>query len=253
MTDAAAPAPEVVVLPDRATLVERTADRLVARLVQLQRALTRPVSLVLTGGTVGIDVLAAVARRPGDVDWAGLELWWGDERFVGADDPERNDLQARQALLDRVPVDPARVHPFPAADGPGEDDGGALSVTAAARRFEPTVAAAGPFDVVLLGIGPDGHVASLFPGLDGIEVTDRAVVPVRDSPKPPPLRLSLTLPVINAAAEVWVHAAGLGKARAAAAALHPASDEPVLPAGRVRGRQRTLWLLDAEAASALPS
>ncbi len=107
------------------------------------------------------------------------------------------------------------------------------------------------FDVLLLGVGPDGHVASLFPGLPGVNATDRTVVGVTGSPKPPPLRVSLTLPAIDAAREVWFVAAGAEKAEAIARALADGAVADEVPASAPHGRDRTLWLLDEAAAARL--
>lgn len=189
------------------------------------------------------------------IDWSRLDLWWGDERFLPEGDPERNVTQAREALLDRVPLDPARVHAMPASDGPYGSDVDA----AAAAYAEELAAAAGPgdhggvptFDVLMLGVGPDTHVASLFPELPAVRETERTVVGVHGAPKPPPVRVSLTLPAIRAAKEVWLLTAGADKAKAAAIALSGAG-EVQAPAAGAYGRSRTLWLLDAAAASELP-
>ncbi|EFL27005.1 6-phosphogluconolactonase [Streptomyces himastatinicus ATCC 53653] len=107
------------------------------------------------------------------------------------------------------------------------------------------------FDVVLVGVGPDIHVASLFPELPGVRETERTAVAVRGAPKPPPTRVSLTLPAIRAAREVWLLAAGEDKARAVTIALSGAG-EIQAPAAGAYGRSRTLWLLDRAAASGLP-
>lgn len=247
----------VVVHPDADTLARVTAARLLVRLVDAQST-HRPVHVALTGGTVGVKVLAEVAVSPlrDAVDWTGVHLWWGDERFLPAGDPERNETQAREALLDTLPVPDAHVHPVPAADAPG-----ITSPEDAAARYAEELAAhaaqggraddAGPtvpaFDVVLLGMGPDAHVASLFPGQDALAVVDRTVVAVHDSPKPPPRRVSLTFPAIEAADEVWLVVAGAEKADAVARAL--AGDATArTPAAAAVGRTRTLWLLDAAAA-----
>lgn len=233
---------------DRDVLVHATAARLVARLVELQRHGSVP-SLALTGGTVATDVYAAVAGSEASsaVDWARVELWWGDERFVPAGDGDRNDGQAREALLDRVPLDPRRVHPMPAADGPTTD------LEAAAESYARELREDGRdrFDLVLLGIGPDGHVASLFPGFPQLDVEDTVAVPVRDSPKPPSERITLTFPALERSDEVWFVAAGEEKADAVRRARTPGTDPHDVPAARPRGTRRTLWLLDEAAASAL--
>ena len=235
---------------DRAVLAHAVAARLLTRLVDLQRHGRVP-QLALTGGTVANEVYAAMAGSEAAtaVDWGRVELWWGDERFVPAADGARNEGQARQALLDRVPLDPARVHPMPAADGPERD------LDAAAERYARELREQGGdrFDVVLLGVGPDGHVASLFPGFAQLDVEDTIAVPVRESPKPPPERISLTFPALERTDEVWFVAAGEEKAEAVRRALEPGTDRHAVPAARPRGMRRTLWLLDEAAAAELPA
>jgi 6-phosphogluconolactonase len=242
--------PEVIVYRDGTLLAQAIAARLVTGLTDAAAA-RGGVSVVLTGGGIGTKVLDELAAAPARdaIDWRHLDIWWGDERFVPAGDPDRNETGARAALLDHVDVDPARVHPMPGPDGPDGDD-----PDAAAARYASWLAdAAGPegpvpaFDVLMLGIGPEGHVASLFPGLPALG-DDRPVVAVRDSPKPPPTRLSLTFPSIQAAREIWILASGEEKADAVARALSGA-DPAQVPAAGARGRQRTLFLLDAAAAA----
>ena len=249
-------AAQVFVHRDKDEMAGAAAERLVARVAAAQSA-RGSASVVLTGGRNGNALLAALASSPDRdlVDFSRLDVWWGDERFLPEGHPERNVTQAREALLDSVPLDPARVHPMAASDGPYGND-----VDAAAGAYESELAAAarreGPgrvpsFDVLLLGVGPDTHVASLFPGHEGVRETERMVVGVHDSPKPPPLRISLTLPAIRAAREVWLLAAGEDKADAVATALS-GTDESQAPAAGARGRDATLWLLDEAAASKLP-
>ncbi|WP_432113658.1 6-phosphogluconolactonase [Streptomyces sp. S1] len=245
-------APQLVVHRDKELMAQAAAARLITRIVDAQ-ASRGSASVVLTGGRNGNGLLAALGSAPARdaVDWSRLDLWWGDERYLPDGDPERNVTQAREALLDRVPLDPARVHAMPASDGPYGDD-----VEAAAAAYAEELAAAGggdvpAFDVLMLGVGPDTHVASLFPELPAVRETVRTVVGVRGAPKPPPVRISLTLPAIRAAREVWLLAAGEDKAKAAALALSGAG-EVQAPAAGARGLSRTLWLLDAAAASELP-
>lgn len=247
-------APHVVVHPDADVLAEATAARLLTRLVDLQSDHS-PVHVVLTGGTVGIAVLLAVAASParGAVDWSDVHVWWGDERFLPAGDPDRNEVQAREALLDALgdalPEDHVHAMPARTAQVPDTDAAARLYAAELARHAPADGALAVPsFDVLLLGMGPDGHVASLFPGHATLSVSDRTVVGENDSPKPPPPRVSLTFPAIQAASEVWVVAAGDGKADAVAAALRGAPSTEVPAAGAV-GADRTLWLLDVAAAS----
>jgi 6-phosphogluconolactonase len=248
-------APEVLVHRDAPLLAKAVAARLVTRLVDAAAA-RGAASVVLTGGGIGTAVLAELSAAPAAdaVDWRHLDVWWGDERFLPAGDPERNETGAWEALLGKVDVDPDRVHPMPGPDGPDGDDPEA----AAARYAAWLSAAARPedhgqvpsFDLLLLGVGPEGHVASLFPGMPAL-YDDRPVVAVRGSPKPPPVRLTLTLPAICAAREVWLIAAGDEKAGAVQLALSGAGPVQV-PAAAARGRQRTLFLLDRSAADRLP-
>lgn len=247
---------EVVVLPSADLLAKATAARLVTLLVDAQAA-RGIASVVLTGGRVGIQVLRELRDSPARdaVDWARVDLWWGDERFVPAGDPERNDEQARTALLDDLPLDPARVHRMPAA----ESDHGLDAESAAQAYAADLDAATRPedhsdvpvFDLVMLGVGEDGHTASVFPGAPALH-DERSVVAVHDAPKPPPTRVSLTLRTLSRATEVWMIAAGEGKAGPVARALGGTTPVEV-PAAGVTGRARTLWLLDRAAAGQLPT
>ncbi|GAB3563143.1 6-phosphogluconolactonase [Amycolatopsis endophytica] len=246
---------EVVVYSGGELLAAAAAARLVTRLADLQAA-KGSASLVLTGGGTGIAVLEQLRRSPARdaVDWSRLDFYWGDERFVPADDDERNEKQAREALLDHVPVDPKRVHAMAASDGEFGDD-----VDAAAAAYARVLADNAPagsdvpeFDICLLGLGGEGHTASVFPDSPAVHETERSVVAVRDCPKPPPTRVSLTLPAIRRAHDVWLMTTGEAKAEAVALALSGASEVQVPVAG-ARGQQRTLWLLDRTAAGKLPT
>lgn len=248
--------PEVVVHRDAAALAAAIAARLVTRLVDVQSA-RGTASVVLTGGGVGTASLAAVrdcAARDA-VDWGRVDVWWGDERFLPAGHPDRNETQARAALLDHLPLDPTRVHPMPASDGAYGDD----PEEAAAGYADALAVAAAPedrggvprFDVLLLGVGPDAHVASLFPELPALHET-RPTAAVRGAPKPPPTRITLTLPAIRSAREVWLLAAGEEKAQALRLALSSDAGPVQVPAAGARGTRRTLALLDAAAAAKLP-
>jgi 6-phosphogluconolactonase len=248
--------PSVLVHRDPDELAAAVAARLITRLVDVQSA-RGAASLVLTGGGIARRTLEAVAGSParGAVDWRRLDVWWGDERFLPSGDPERNETLAREALLDAVPLDPARVHPMPASDGPDGDDPEAAAARYAGelgRAARPEDHGPAPaFDVCLLGVGPDGHIASLFPEMPAL-YDDRPVVAVRGAPKPPPTRITLTLPVIQGAREVWAVVAGEDKAKAVTLALSGAGPTQV-PAAAASGRDRTLWLLDRAAAGTLPA
>lgn len=246
----------VVVHPDAATLAQATASRLLTRLLDLQ-SVQSPVHVVLTGGTVGIQMLADVAAHPvrDAVDWGAVHLWWGDDRFVPEGHADRNVQQARDALLAHLPTLPAaNVHAMPAAslDDPSftQDDAADLYAEDLAR-FAPPGEQTPPFDVLVLGMGPDHHVASLFPGHAELDVAGRATTGVTGSPKPPPLRVSLTFDAIRAAREVWIVVSGAEKAAGVRAGLSGAPVQKSPVAGAV-GRDLTLWLVDAAAAGEVP-
>lgn len=250
-------------MPAASLVIHRTADllaqavaaRLITRLVDAQSAGRVP-SLVLTGGGIAARTYAAVAESPAHaaVDWRAVEVWWGDERFLPSGDADRNETAARSALLDHVGVDPARVHPMPASDGRWGDDPDAAAAAYAEdlrRATRPEDHGVVPsFDVLMLGVGPDGHVASLFPEHPAL-YDERPVSAVRGAPKPPPTRLSMTMPTLLAAREVWFVVAGSDKQHAVRLALSGAGMMQV-PAAGVEGRQRTLWLLDRAAAAEVP-
>jgi 6-phosphogluconolactonase len=243
---------DVVVHDGPAVLKAAVAARLITRLVDAQVA-HGTASLVLTGGRTGIGVLEQVRLSPARdaVDWTNVDVYWGDERFLPDGDPERNETQAREALLDHVDLDPERVHPMAPSDGRFGDDLDTAAAhyaevlaTTAKRISEAPVPV---FDVLLLGVGEEGHTASLFPDTPYVR-EQRTVVGVRGCPKPPPTRISLTLPAIRAASEVWLLTAGKAKADAVATALSGA-DPLISPAAGAHGRDRTLWLLDRDAAT----
>lgn len=227
-------------------LAAAAAARLITKLVDLQSSGLTP-SIALTGGGVGTETLRqiAVSGAREAVNWRNVELFWGDERFLPADSDERNEKQAREALLDHLDLDPQLVHPIASSDGAFGDD-----PDAAAAAYATLLAQRPPLDVVLLGMGGEGHVASVFPHAPALTAS-ATVVAVRDCPKPPPTRVSLTLPTIRTAAEVWLLVAGAAKAEAVGQSLAGA-DEVDIPAAGARGRVTTLWLLDSAAAAALP-
>ena len=231
--------PRTVVFTSQDELAAWAAERLAAALAEAQAA-RGTASVVLTGGRTGGAVLAAL--RDAKLDWSTIDVYWGDERFLPGGDPERNETLARRELLDHVPVSPERVHPMAPSDGEFGDD-----PDAAAEAYAVLLHDVPSFDVCLLGVGEEGHTASVFPHSPAVRETARTVVAVRDCPKPPPTRVSLTLPTIRRSERVWLMTAGAAKAEAVAAALAGA-DEVDLPAAGARGRQETVWLLDRAAA-----
>lgn len=224
---------------DAASVAENAAQALIDKLLMLLEAKDE-VHLVLTGGTVGIATLAALRDNTARdlVDFKRVHFWWGDERFVASTDSDRNALQARKALLNYLDLDEAKVHEFPAAEQ-------GLALSDAAELFEAQVSAIRPhFDLVLLGMGPDGHIASLFPGKPDSE-TKSLVIAEPDSPKPPQQRLSFSYSALNSADEIWFVVAGADKQDAVAVAM---GDEPeMLPVGRVQGSVKTQWFIDSTA------
>ena len=242
----------VVISPDASTLADSVAARFLNR-VSKRVDEGKLAHVSLTGGSMGSAVLAAAGRDPRSarIDWSLVHFWWSDERFVPRDDSDRNEKQARTALLDALDIPAENIHAAPASDDGLDLDAAAAAYAAELARF---AGAEGPwpsFDVCFLGVGPDGHIASLFPDRPEILITDHAVVPVRDSPKPPPERVSMTRPVINGSKRVWMVLSGADKASALGLALAGASYASV-PAAGAKGRKRTVFFVDRDAAAQVP-
>jgi 6-phosphogluconolactonase len=228
----------VDVQPDAAALAAATARTIESRLAAVQAAGSTP-RVLLTGGSIA---MAAYRQLRADaVDWTNVEFWFGDERFVGIDLPNRNDGQARDAFLDRVGA--TRVQSL-------ADNDCSLSAADAARAYATTLPAE-PFDLTLLGVGPDGHIASLFPGFPQLRENDTLTAAVFDSPKPPPVRVTLTYPALANSNTVMFIVSGADKADAVARALAPEGTVEETPARGVHGLTETIWLLDKAAASHL--
>ena len=242
----------VLVHPSKQEMAQSVAARFLTKLGHIL-GLEDVSHIVLTGGSMGAAVLAAVNADPArdSIDWSRVHFWWGDERWLPRGDAERNETQSREALLDHIAVPAANIHAF-AASGEGvELDDAAL------RYAHELTANAAPgeslpkFDITLLGVGPDGHIASLFPERSGIRVKEATVIAVRNSPKPPPERLSLTLPVINSSERVWLVLAGGDKASALGLTLAGVSSNEV-PAAGANGKRRTDFHVDSEATAEVP-
>ena len=244
------PREEVCRLPDVDGVAHRVAGDLVVMLAQAQHAGRTP-ALVLTGGSVSRAVHAATRELSGQLDWGRVDIWWGDERYVPSGDDDRNAGQAWADLLSHVATDRRRVHEMPAADGQYPDVTSAAS--AYAHELRRAVESRGPgepwFDVLMLGIGPDGHCASLFPGREEL-ASPAYVLPVIDAPKPPPVRITLGMQVLRRARHVLFVATGAEKAAAVAASV-ASDDVRATPAAGPRGLESTTWYVDEAAASAL--
>ncbi|MDN5768791.1 MAG: 6-phosphogluconolactonase [Humibacillus sp.] len=239
--------PVVVVHPSKQSLADAAAARLVTALVDAQTRQPEA-QLALTGGSMGSAVIASVTAVPGRsaVDWSRVRVWWGDERYLASGDPDRNDSQNDAAGLATLGLDPDKVH---RVSGPDRS----ATAEASAEAYSETLRehGQGGFDVVLLGVGPDGHVASLFPHHEAQRVKNAVAVAVHHSPKPPPDRVSLTFECLERSREVWFLVAGDDKAPAVVAALADGADRWDVPASGPHGSHATLWLVDEDAASAL--
>lgn len=236
---------QVGIYPTPEAVSEAVANRMAGALL---RALASDeiAHMCITGGRGGHGALAELARDPG-IDWARVHVWWSDERFVPAGDDQRNDVMARQALLDAVDLPSANVHAMPASDAFDDIDD-------AAQAYADEMAAFGSpgptFCVSILGMGEDGHVASLFPGHPGLQQT-RPAFPVVDSPKPPPRRVSMSFDAINNADEIILIASGAGKADAVGLFINDPGPQAV-PAAGVHGVLGTFLAVDDAAAVHLP-
>lgn len=232
----------VIRMPRADEVSDLVAQRLLDRLIELQE--TQPiVHVCLTGGNAANAMYERFAElaEGSELDAAKLQLWWGDERFVPATDPDRNSLQAVSRLARTVSIKSADTHMMAAQDGRKDSHECAAAYEAELGDTH--------FDVTLLGVGEDGHVASVFPGHPSFDPTTRNVIGVTEAPKAPVERITLTIPALNRSDEIWVMATGEAKADAIARAL---KGDLSLPAAHIRGEVATFWYLDDPAASGLP-
>ena len=239
---------EVFIYPDHDTLAAAIGARLVTAIADAQQARgTAHVSL--TGGRGGTSALAATLADPacGAVDWSNVDFWWSDERFLPEGDPQRNETDSRAALLDHVNALPEKIHYMPRLGEQFGDDVDAAAAGYAAELAQAFNGAQAVFDVSMLGIGEDAHVASLFPGREEQFATETCVS-VRNSPKPPPTRTTFNMATIQSSREVWLIASGAGKADAIKLATSGLSAKEA-PAGAARGLNRSLVLCDQDAAT----
>lgn len=239
---------EVFIFPDHDTLAAAIGARLITAVIDAQNA-RGTAHLSLTGGRGGTSALEAVLASPAcaAIDWSNVDFWWSDERFLPEGDPERNETGAREALLDHINALPEKIHYMPRS---GEQYGDDVDAAAAGYAAELSAAFGGQqpiFDVSLLGIGEDAHVASLFPGREE-QFSPESVLSVRNSPKPPPTRCTFNMATIQSSREVWLIASGAGKADAIKLATSglPAKEAP---AGAALGINRSLVFCDKDAAS----
>jgi 6-phosphogluconolactonase len=247
---------EILKFPDGPSVAVAAADAFIDSARALLKA-KHEIHVSITGGTVGILTLAKIAEHPGceALDWANIHLWWGDDRFVPVGHPDSNAKQAQDALLGSLLfLNPANVHAFPSYQPELEEsideqlDNARDAFAAEVERFIAPGASQPYFDITLLGMGPDGHIASLFPG-HAAPPTGVSVIAEHNSPKPPPQRLSFTYEAINNSGEIWFVVAGADKAEAVSVAFSDAPDR--LPVGRVHGLTKTVWFIDDAAAAGI--
>ena len=223
---------------DSSAVAQHVAEDLF-QFVQHELASKSRVDIAITGGTVGIASLAAASTLPfSDLDLTRLHIWWGDERFVDFESDDRNAKQAKNAWLSKLNIPDANIHEFPAKTN-------SLSLETAASQFNTLFAEKGVnFDLMLMGMGPDGHIASLFPDQDIVSDT-KSVIAVPNSPKPPAERLSFTYETINNSRQIWFTVAGADKAEAVSVVF--GDEKATLPAGRISGKEKTVWYVDQTA------
>lgn len=211
----------------------------------------------LTGGTLGILSLVKISEHPAceDFDWSRVHFWWGDDRFVPAGHADSNAKQAEDALLGKLlTLNPDNVHAFPSFDPDSavsisdQLDAAAADFTQTVGKYIPNGQAMPYFDISFVGMGPDGHVLSLFPGHE-VPAPGVTVIAEHNSPKPPPQRLSFSYEAINNSGEIFFVVGGADKAEAVSVAF---SDAPTrLPVGRVHAINKTVWFLDDAAAAGI--
>lgn len=236
---------QIAVYPTPEAVSDAVANRMAGAMLRAL-AQDQTAHICITGGRGGHGALAALARDPG-IDWSRIHVWWSDERFVPTGDDLRNDVMAKTALLDVVELPSANLHPMPASDVFDDIDVAAQVYADEMSQFGTP----GPkFCVSILGMGEDGHVASLFPEHPGLRQT-KAAFPVTDSPKPPPRRVSMSFEAINNAAEIIIIASGAGKADAVGLFVNDPGPLAV-PAAGVHGTVGTILMVDEAAAVHLP-
>ncbi|MGC9502762.1 6-phosphogluconolactonase [Baaleninema sp.] len=235
----------VEVLPNSSALVDRT---LQVVLEEIHRALEQRdrATVVLSGGNTPKPLYEALAAQ--DLPWSKLHVFWGDERYVSAGDPASNQRMARQTWLDKVPIPAENIHGM-ATDGESPEADAERHEAQLRDFFKLNPGDFPVFDIMLLGMGDDGHTASLFPHTDALQVCDRAVTVGHKDGQP---RLTLTVPVLNLSRCVIFMVAGANKQTALSRVLAPSGDEDTYPARLVQPLNGTLWwLLDSEAGSSI--
>jgi 6-phosphogluconolactonase len=224
--------------------VAREASARIARVLRDAIGLFGQATIALSGGNTPRAAYALLAKE--SLDWAKVEVFWVDERAVSPTDERSNYRWAKAALLDSAPVLPARVHRMPADSA--DLDGAARAYEALIRAKVAQVGPLPGFDVVVLGIGDDGHTASMFPGEPTVDITDRLVVAVPAAPPKHEARLTLTSPILENARAVFILAVGKDKCPALERVWSITGTTKETPARIVRGvRGAVTWVIDKSA------
>jgi 6-phosphogluconolactonase len=243
---------EVEIFSDRTELVHAEAERIVTLAEEAIRSRGRCL-VALSGGSTPRPLYELLATPPfaKRIDWPHLHLFWGDERCVPPDHPDSNYRMTREALIDHVPLPPENVHRIRGEDPP--DQAAAVYERVLREFFGPGEAPARTFDLVLLGMGRDGHTASIFPGTAAVGETHRWTMAVHVEKPRPMWRVTVTTVVLNAAADVTFLVAGRDKAPRLREVLEPAEGHgSELPAQLVRPVRGALhWMIDAAAGANL--
>ncbi|WP_159790038.1 6-phosphogluconolactonase [Sodalinema gerasimenkoae] len=231
----------IEVLPDKTALVDRSVALIVEK-IQTAIAQRGICTIALSGGSTPKPIYRAIAGH--DLPWDKLHIFWGDERYVSPDHPDSNQLMARRTWLDQIPLPPGNIHPMPTGSQDPATDADLYDQQL--RQFFNLESDQFPcFDIMLLGMGDDGHTASLFPHTEALEICDRRVTVGNKDGEP---RITLTVPVLNLSRTILFAIAGENKQAALAQVLGPEGDEQTYPSRLIQPVEGDIyWLLDAGA------
>ncbi|MEX0269118.1 6-phosphogluconolactonase [Leptolyngbyaceae cyanobacterium UHCC 1019] len=230
----------VEVLPDKNELIARSLEIVLAKIEDAiaQRGIA---TIALAGGSTPKPLYEKLAEQ--DLPWEKIHIFWGDERYVPADHPDSNQGMARRAWLDQVPLPAANIHPMPTS-APDPADAAAQHEAELQAFFKLSAGAFPALDIILLGIGDDGHTASLFPHTDALQVRDRLITVGNKDGQP---RITFTAPLINHAQTVLFLVAGASKRPALDHIFAPEDDDTLYPARLIQPQGELWWLLDRAA------
>lgn len=234
----------VEVLADKTALVARAREIILARIQETLKSQDR-FTIVLSGGSTPKPLYEALATE--DLPWSKIHIFWGDERYVPATDADSNQLMTRQAWLDKIDIPKDNIHPMnTTAANPDQD---AQQHEAEIQAFFDLAPGEFPaFDLILLGMGDDGHTASLFPHTEALQVRDRLITVGNKDGQP---RITFTVPLINQAHCVLFMVAGANKQTALQEVFAVDGDEMQYPSRLIESQGEVLWLLDEDAAATL--